>query len=259
MRGPFAAVAVAAFVSTFTLTACSPAPAPAVDPRVERFASLPDWRGYWISEGLTPDIHGFPQQQREMQQMYPLSGFTAPMNDAMRERFAAMLAGQGGRKAQGWGYPMMMNSAAPLQFHITPEETLIVNMYREVRHVHTDGRALPAEEDRWPTTWGDSVGRWEGDTLVIETVSVRDPTRFFFFSPPFTEQARYVERLRKVGPDRIESEFTIEDPASLTAPWTVKLAYTRLPEVDRLVHDDFANDRSELDGEAFTIVPPDPP
>jgi hypothetical protein len=150
----------------------------------------------------------------------------------------------------------MMNSAAPMQFLITPRETLMINIYRDVRHVYTDGRSLPAEEDRWPTTWGESVGRWEGDTLVVETVSVRNPNRYFFSSPPLSEQARYVERLRMTGPDRIESVMTITDPVALSAPWVVNLVYERAKGFDRMMHDDYDNDRSEVEDGLFTIVPP---
>jgi hypothetical protein len=215
--------------------------------------SLPDWKGVWIAEGLTADISGFPPPTARF---YKLYGVEAPWNEEGRARFETMLASQGDRKADGWGFPMMMDSAAPLQFLVTPHETLIINMYRDVRHIYTDGRDHPAEEDRWPTTWGDSIGRWEGDTLVIDTVSVRDPTRFFFSSPPLSEQAHYVERLRKTDPDRIESVMTIEDPVTLAEPWVIELVYVRATGLDRLVHDDYDNDRSELDGGIFTIMPP---
>ena len=58
--------------------------------------------------------------------------------------------------------------------------------------------------------------RWVGgDTLVIDTVSVRDPQKFFFAAPTLSEEAHYVERLHMTAPDRIESEITIEDPATL--------------------------------------------
>lgn len=213
---------------------------------------LPEWRGVWIAEGLTPDISGFPPPGARW---YKLFGDQAPWNETGQARFEAMLENQGTRKADGWGFPMMMDSAAPMQFLITPHEVLIINMYRDVRHVYTDGRALPAEEDRWPTTWGTSVGRWEGDTLVIETVSVRDPTRFFFSSPPLSEEARYVERIRQTAPDRIESVMTIDDPVTLSEPWVVELSYVPTAGTDRLIHDDYANDRSEVDGDAFTITP----
>ena len=214
--------------------------------------SVPNWDGFWIGEGLTAEISGFPSGGN-----YKLLGQDAPWSAEGRARVEATRAGQMDRKANGWGFPLMMNSAAPMQFLITSNETLIINIYRDVRHVYTDGRSHPAEEDRWPTTWGDSVGRWEGDTLVVDTVSVRNPYRYFFSSPPLSEQARYVERLRMTAPDRIESVMTIEDPVTLTKPWVVNLVYTRATGLDRMIHDDYDNDRSEVEDGLFTIVPPE--
>lgn len=256
----------ALLVAMLALVACAKQ-AP-VDPRAQAFSALPRWDGYWASATMVPEISGFdkmildgkltapgPAALEGLGRIYPLAGIAAPWNDATRAKFFAMLGSMNNRKSDGWGYPMMMGGPAAMQFLITPEETLIVNMYREVRHIHTDGRALPAEEDRWPTTWGESVGRWEGDTLVIETTSVRSPPVFFQLAPPLSENARYVERLRRTAPDRIESEITIEDPDTLTAPWKATVVYVRQGSMDRLVHDSFANDRSELDGDTFTIAP----
>ena len=213
--------------------------------------SLPDWQGIWIAEGLTPEISGFPGREAQ----YKLLGQDAPWNEQGLARVRVAQENQADQKADGWGFPLMMNAAAPLQFLITPHETLIINVYRDVRHVYTDGRAHPAAEDRWPTTWGDSVGRWEGDTLVIDTVSVRDPNRYFFSNPPLSDQAHYVERIRMTGPDRIESVMTIEDPVTLTRPWVIQLAYVRLTGLDRMINDAYDNDRSEVEGGVFTIVP----
>jgi hypothetical protein len=244
-------------VLVLTLAACSQKPA--ADPRVERFASLPRWDGLWVGEHQQPEINGFPSPNAPpIAKLYKVAGFEAPWNEAGKAKFAAVVAGIPRRKANGWGYPMMMNSSAPLQFIITPEETLIINMYRDVRHVYTDGRQHPAEEDRWATAWGDSVGRWEGDTLVIETVSVKDPPSYFFLAPPLSEQARYVERLRMTAPDRIESDITIEDAATLSQPWSLKMVYRRMEGVDRLIHEAFENDRTGFDGSSFTIEPPKP-
>src|SRR5262249_7656601 len=139
------------------LLACSHQPP--IDARVERFARLPKWDGLWIAEGEQAEINGFPSPDAPpLPKLFKLAGFEAPGKDAGRAKFNAMFAAGSHGKANGWGYPMMMNSEAPMQFIITPEETLILNTYRDVRHVYTDGRALPADEDRWPTVWGDSIG-----------------------------------------------------------------------------------------------------
>jgi len=215
-------------------------------------ASAGDWSGVWIAEGLTADISGFPPRTARW---YKLLGDEAPWNENGRQRFTAAMSNNGTKKADGWGFPMMMDSAAPIQFLVTPRETLMINMYRDVRHVYTDGRELPAEANRWPTTWGTSIGHWEGDTLVVETVSVRDPTRYFFSSPPLSENARYVERIRLMAPDRIESTMTITDPATLSEPWVIDLVYVPAVGMDRMIHDDYDNDRSAVDGDSFTIAP----
>lgn len=227
-----------------------------VDPRAESFARLPDWRGIWIEErGFNNGISGIPDFFGKARPFLDPAG---PWTDAGRERLAPVLASFGMRKGQGWGYPMMMMSPAPLQFLVTPDETLIVNIYQEVRHIYTDGREHPGEQDRWATTWGDSIGHWEGDTLVIDTLSVREPSKFFQAGPPFSEQARYSERLRLTAPGRIEGQITVEDPQTLTKSWTYKIAYLRTPNIDRLVQDTFDNDRSEVENGAFIIMPPKP-
>jgi len=223
---------------------------------IAKTAPAPDssaWQGVWIAEGLTPDISGFPA---EGSRWYKFLDPQAPWNEEGRKRFEAMMRSGATRKANGWGFPMMMDGAAPFQVLVTPHETLILNIYRDVRHVYTDGRAHPSEDERWPTTWGDSVGRWEGDTLVVDTVSVRNPPLYFFSAPPLSEQAHYIERFRKNGPDRIDSVMTIEDPVTLASPWVVNLSYVRAAGSDRLLNDDYANDRSEVDGDSFTITPP---
>ena len=217
----------------------------------------PDMTGVWFTEqGAGVQISGFlaGDDARRASQL-PLVDLDAPWTDEARARFRERLSQAAISKSEGWGYPMMMASLTPLQFVVTPDETLILTIYRDVRRIATDGRPLSPPEDRWATAWGESVGRWEGDTLVIETVAVRQPN-LFFRAPPFSEAAHYTERLRLAGPDRIESELTIEDPQTLTRPWTVELAYVRAEGLDHLVFDTFSNDRTTIEDGVFAIEPP---
>jgi len=256
-------------VLCLALTAAGCAREQPVDARVTAFAALPDWSGVWTVEGLDVGIDGFPQIAVDADATLPIASplavfnQSAPLTAAARARTQAFLAQTRGNVAQttdgtvGWGYPLMMSAPPPLQFVITPEETLIFNSYRDMRRIYTDGRQRPPVEDRWPpTTWGDSVGHWEGDTLVIETIDVREPALFFGLSMPFTAKARYTERLRRTAPDRIEGELVIEDPDLLEQPMTVALVYRRDTELDRLVMDSFGADRTGFDGEFNTIEPP---
>jgi hypothetical protein len=229
---------------------------PPVDPRVARFAELPNWSGIWVADGLEPGIDGFSMSRPPaFAAVHP----DIPWNEASAAKLKAELERNPGLQvepAAGWGYPLMMDGAPPLQFVITPEETLIFNTYRDLRHIYTDGRPHPRDEDRWPTTWGDSVGHWEGDTLVIDTVSVREPNKYFGIVAWLSDQAHYTERLRMVSPDRIEGDMTIEDPATLSRTWVVKLTYKRAQGWDRLIHDAYNNDRTGFDGDYYTIEGP---
>ena len=232
--------------------------------RDEAFARLPYWPGYWVSEGQAgTTIGGIAPATLEARAagaapavpMMALAGFNAPWNDEGRRRQAEARAKSGGRKAMGWGYPMMMNAAAPLQFLITPEETLILSPYGDARHIYTDGRPMPPAEDMWPTVLGTSVGHWEGDTLVIETVQVKNPNEYFHGGPPFSEEARYTERVRLDG-ERLVDEITIEDPVTLSAPWKVRLTFIRDQGFDRMIQIDFDNDRTGYENGVNTIEPP---
>ncbi len=246
-------------IALLGLPACTPHDSAPPNPRVGKFAQLPDWKGIWVAEGMDTDVSGYPAENGPGWNMQ-LLGRSAPWNAATAQKIAVslpkMLAADATRRAAGWGYPAMMDGPPPLQFLITPEETLVVNMYRDLRHVYTDGRSHPAAQDLWPTPWGDSVGHWEGDTLVIDTVAVKRPNVMQFLPPMLTEKAHYVERLRKSGPDRIELELTIEDPDTLARPWVIHVAYQRASSIDRLIHDTFDNDRSEVEGSSLTIAPP---
>ena len=250
-----AAVALAMTGQVHAQESTASAPASSAD-RVEAFAQLPYWPGYWVSEQYANTTIGGFAAPREAgsRPIMRLNGFDAPWNEEGKRRQAEAAKTRPGRKAMGWGFPMMMNAATPVQFLITPEEVLIINAYNEARHVYTDGRDHPPIEDLWPTTLGHSVGRWEGDTLVIDTIMVRDPVDYFHGAPPLSDQAHYVERIRMDG-DRLVSEVTIEDPVTLAEPWNVTLSWIRDEGFDRMVQIDWDNDRTGFDGELNTIEP----
>jgi len=229
--------------------------------RVAVFAQLPHWPGYWVSEdqagttitGLAPvvtDASG--ATSASFAGIMALRGDSAVWNEEGQRRRAAMRAAAGGRKALGWGYPMMMNCATPLAFVITPEMTVIINAYNETRYIYTDGRPMPSEDDMWPTTWGTSVGHWEGDTLVIETRMVKNPSDFFHGAPPFSEEAVYVERIRNDG-ERLVMDMTVTDPVTLSEPFRAAISWVRDQGFDRMVQVDWDNDRTGNDGELNTI------
>lgn len=252
---------LAGAIAAAILAAAGPAAAQdaAQDARTQAFDALPYWPGYWVSEyasgtpisgiGLRPTSNG------ALPETLAVWASKAPWNDEGKRRLAEVQRTQGGRKGLGWGYPLMMNSSTPIQFLITPEEVLIVNAYNETRHVYTDGRPMPPLEDLWPTVTGTSIGRWEGKTLVIDTIMVSNPNEFFQGGPPLSEQAHYNERIWLDG-DTLRTEFTIEDPVTLAAPWKIKLSWIRDEGFDRMIQVNWDNDRTGVEGDVNTIEPP---
>jgi len=232
---------------------------PATPARSAAFARLPYWPGYWVSE---PDAGTSIGGRRDPgaapldpAQSLALWANKAPWNEEGRRRVAEALRTMGGRKGLGWGYPLMMTAPTPLQFVITPEEVLIVNAYNETRHIYTDGRPMPSKDDLWPTVTGMSLGHWEGRALVIDTIEVTNPNKFFQGGPPLSEEARYRERIWLDG-DKLRGQLTITDPVTLSAPWVVNLSWVREKAYDRMVQVDWSNDRTGSENGVNTIEPP---
>lgn len=95
--------------------------------------------------------------------------------------------------------------------------TIVVEMIHDVRTIPTDGRPhLPPNVRQW---MGDPRGHWEGNTLVVDTTNFTDKTNFRGSG----ENLHLVERFTRTGPDQLMYEFTVNDPASFTRPWTVQI------------------------------------
>jgi hypothetical protein len=124
------------------------------------------------------------------------------------------------------GVPRIMASPFPFEIVQSPEITYILYEYMsQIRRVFMTGSAPAAMG--LPTFNGRSTGRWEGDTLVIETsdlnpISVLDTTHL-----PTSDTLRVTERLRLLTPDRLEATITLTDPKVYTEPWTVVRTYKR--------------------------------
>jgi hypothetical protein len=228
--------------------------------RAEAFAKLPYWPGFWVSEAYENTTIGgsAPARPAGSPPLQRLNGFDAPYNDEGKARLAEAARTRAGRRADGWGYPMMMDAATPFQVMITPEETMIVNAYGETRHIYTDGRPIPPEDDLFPTVWGTSIGHWEGNVLVVETVQVQMPYTYVHGAPVFSEEARYHERIWLDG-DKLVTQFRVEDPVTLTAPFEKTITHVREEGYDRMLQMDFSNDRTGNEDGVNTIEPPADP
>jgi len=116
------------------------------------------------------------------------------------------------------GMPGIMGQPYPMEFLLTPGKvTVIIEAYTQVRHIYTDGRTLPQDPD--PKFFGTSIGHWEGDTLVAETVGFSDHVQLAR-GVPHGDKMKIVERFRLTDPDTMTIETTITDPVVLAKPYT---------------------------------------
>jgi len=127
---------------------------------------------------------------------------------------------------------------------IVQTPTLTVILYESPnsphRTVFTDGRDLPKDPD--PTWLGYSIGRWEGDTLVISSAGFNDTGWLDSAGHPQTESLRITERLRRRDFGHMEFEMTIDDPKVFTKPFTFKMERLLAPDTD-LLEDVCENER----------------
>lgn len=202
------------------------------------FDKLPDWSGVWTMMGgtvfdratqtgeggsVTPGVREHPPYNAEFEKIYASH---LALRDA--DRYPDVITNCG----VPVGFPRIMNMPDAYEFLVRPDIFYIVaeNGPNTMR-VYTDGRKLPGKEDTWGTYTGVSVGHWEGDTLVWDTVglkgsrdndSILDRTGLVL-----SDQARAHTTMRKINENTLEAKMTIEDPKALTKPWVVTKQYRK--------------------------------
>lgn len=123
----------------------------------------------------------------------------------------------------------------------TPGLTLIMLELGGTRQVYTDGRKHVADSS--PSWLGYSVGRWDGDTLVVDTVGFNGKSWLDVMGHPQSEAARLTERYRRRDFGHMDVEITIDDPTWYTKPFTVKVTHLLQPDTDILEY--FCNENEQ--------------
>ena len=129
-----------------------------------------------------------------------------------------------------------------LQFHNHPEPRKMVQTPRllmivyeanhGLRQIFMDGRKLPDRNDVDPWYYGYSIGRWEGDTLVVETTGLSDLQWLDVRGSPLTSEAKITERFRRPNFGSLEIDITIDDPKAYTKPFTVRVNQRIMPDTE---------------------------
>ncbi len=179
-------------------------------------AKLPDFTGVWEVAGEGRNRGVAPQAGPSLTPEY------AAERDALR---ASAREDNETANCLPAGMPGIMGQPYPMEFLITPGKvTIVIEAYTQVRHIYTDGRTLPEDPDL--KFHGTSVGRWEGDTLVVDTVGF-SPLTQLDRGVPHSEKMRIAERFRLTDPDTMNIETTITDSEALTTPYTTNRTLKR--------------------------------
>jgi hypothetical protein len=211
----------------------------------EAFA-LPDWSGAWQMMGPTvfdmatvepkngragdPGVREHPPYTPEYEAIY-VKNIEAIRKGVFPDPISTC--------GVPHGMPRAFNVPDAYEFAVTPQQVwMITENGPGIVRIYTDGRQHPKPEDRWGTYTGDNIGRWEGDTLVIDSISMKGWTEKdeildrtgLILSP----DAHVVTRLRRTDANTMEAQITVDDPKALTRPWSVTKRYRHLPAGTRV-------------------------
>lgn len=192
-------------------------------------ANMPDWSGLWTRQG-NPFFD-------------PTQDFSELTTAALKPAAIAELQERRERSAQGIEYDPISDCSPPgfprwlaipflREFIVTPQQVWLTSeTVNNIRRVYTDGRGHPTPEDAYPLWYGDSIGFWQGHTLVIHTSQIRENV-FHRNDPRHSDQIEVVEIWRKSDDQTILVDVWAYDPVVLDEPWYVQQTYKRVPNPD---------------------------
>lgn len=186
----------------------------------------PDFSGFWMPQDNVKYLLNLASDYKP--EDIPL---TAWGKQVYQERIDNNGKDHPGVRCLPSGIPEKSNIPDGLKVVQTPD--LLVFLYESrtiYRQVFLDGRPLP--KNAQPTWMGYSVGHWEGDTLVVETIGQNGKTWLDMRGLPGTESLKVTERYSRPTIGRINIDVTIDDPKAYTKPWNVKLGWRLIPDTD---------------------------
>jgi hypothetical protein len=191
------------------------------------------------AHAATPDLSGVWQVSRYEHSIRTMEGGLPPLTAEANKIYQSNLAARKQLKPRSDmsrcvppGTPRVMWAPFPMMILQTARKITFVHEYQHLlRHIYMD-EPLPAADDVDPTYMGESVGHWEGDTLVIDTIGINDKTVLDRDGMPHSAGMRVTERLRLIdGGRRLEDQVRIDDPATFRSPWTARVLFERKSNV----------------------------
>jgi hypothetical protein len=207
----------------------------------------PDLSGIWQPEGapkavlsrfFKDGVNGLGEDDPNIYFINMLNDYpfeNPPMTPSAAAIFHARAAGMGrdhpAVRCAPWGMPAVDTEPSPSKIVQTPGVTYI--LYEENmshRQIYTDGRKHTP--DPQPTWLGYSVGKWDGDVFVVDTVGFNDLSWLDAFGHPHSEDMKITERFHRIDFGHTELQITVDDPKSYTKPISVKFGLRLLPDTD---------------------------
>jgi hypothetical protein len=206
-----------ALLCSLVLGICNVIPANADEKRTP----LPDWSGWWAMNTPVMD---------------DLAKAPPPLNAENLARFRATRREDSDPDPARYCRPPVFvgysgGFAESIELLFTPGRVTLTNESGLIRRIYTDGRSLPAEYD--DTNTGTSVGHWEGQTLVVETVGINPEARYPIATQgamPIGKRVKITERISLQSPDTLQFDVVTVAPDIFTAPDKRKRLYTRVPK-----------------------------
>jgi hypothetical protein len=149
-------------------------------------------------------------------------------------------------KCLPYGPTRGLQSTNPFQIIQTDKLFAIITEHIDYRLIYTDGRGHPEDILEYPEWMGHSIGHWEGDTLVVDTIGMREETWLDTAGFEHSAQLHLTERLQKLGPDRFRIDVTVEDPVFFTKPFTYSRVAQKLGDDVRLMPARCADNENSL-------------
>jgi hypothetical protein len=206
----------------------------------ETVAGVPDFSGTW--ERYTPprDPNAAPPRGTPGAGLGPtFGGAPPPLKPELMAAYEADVRARQEAERRGEpiaspnaqclpeGMPGMMIALFPMEVLQTRGQvTIVQEAFSQIRRIYI-GEDPPAIEDAEPTFFGHSAAKWDGDTLVVETVGIKESVRYR--NAPHSANMRIHERMKMLDENRFEDQITVVDPEYLTGPWSWTWTYRRKP------------------------------
>jgi hypothetical protein len=196
----------------------------------------PDLTGLWISQAADISVLLLPGQE------IALTPYGA-------ERYRKLdMANSPSYKCLPYGPTRGLQSTNPFQIIQTSDLIAIITEHIDYRMIYMDGRGHPEDILDYPEWMGHSTGRWDGDTLVVDTIGMREETWLDTAGFEHSAKLRITERFQKTGPDALRLTVTIDDPVFYSKPFTYGRNVRRMGKDVRLMPARCAdNERSLVD------------